>query len=838
MKKLLSLILTLLPVLAFGQNQGVAVRANSGRATNLTEVNVIASVLHNGIRTPYNSLESAVSNALPGDAIVGAATTHTVSNALILPVGSSLHLNGALINSYVAPLGTAGPTIIVRDNCDVFGGFVDLKLRGVAGGLEKYQAIIGSHNNVNTGTATNVFVYDLSGVGETDCVFVRNTNKSDIIFTSCNFTSRWDAVAFMEAAHQFRFYNCALASIGPNNITGSENRGNVIAVEASATGSKVQLYGGSMVTSNTLGSLIETAGGIRFELHNVAVTNYYQPSTIDITLAAADVLYLDGTQIQNSRIDDDFGNGTIIRQPSTYVGDYYGDGAGLTNIPSSSVSGANFWRTNATLGGITNVNETAVSVLVRSNTITAGAITNSGNVQSATLNTTGTMRSGGDLTVAGVNGANMVYLQLVPSGLSAQVNLKGINTAQTGDLPMFMLQAAQSGKTNIGIIFVANASNGGIWSNWPSLRVESSTNNVGLSVRQGTNDVYANLTAAKLLASDTITATNGYISGTTGGATTGFSVDGTGNITNYGRHAVIANGVQTMIDSNTIAAGAITNSGNIQTATLNLSGSLRGATDSFFPTYYVLDGANSIFILNKNNGLVVSSNTPIRWARSATTWTGQDTRLLNVTTPTSATVSLTTSDGLAANFVISGYSLATNGCILPQLSAVPTNAILPVSSGNTNLTIINLGGELMVLNTNAAAAGSFITNFLSTAYVSSTIASASKVSLSSTVTADITSITLTPGTWDVEANLNFAFAGATASQLVAWVNTTSATYPTSGLECYQGLQFAGASVTTTVTIPRNRITVTANTTCYLSGQATFSVGTTDGFGTITARRVK
>ena len=198
------------------------------------------AVYHNGAATFYPTLNAAVSAAAAGDYIWAAPQTHTISNALIVPVGATLDLRGATLNSYVAPLGTAGPTIIVRDNSRVLGGYVDLKLKGIASaGTATYQAVIGSHKSINTGTATNVWVYENSGICETDAVFVRNTNVNRINFVSCNYTSRWDVLAFMEAAHTFNFYNCAMVTIGTNFISGSGGRGNCLTSEANASGSKV-----------------------------------------------------------------------------------------------------------------------------------------------------------------------------------------------------------------------------------------------------------------------------------------------------------------------------------------------------------------------------------------------------------------------------------------------------------------------------------------------------------------------------------------------------------------------------------------------------------------------
>lgn len=102
------------------------------------------AVYHNGAVTFYGTLAAAVAAANANDYIQAAPEVHTISNAFVVPVGATLDLRGATLNSYVAPLGTVGPTIIVRDNSRVLGGFVDLKLRGIpSADGSQYQAGIG-----------------------------------------------------------------------------------------------------------------------------------------------------------------------------------------------------------------------------------------------------------------------------------------------------------------------------------------------------------------------------------------------------------------------------------------------------------------------------------------------------------------------------------------------------------------------------------------------------------------------------------------------------------------------------------------------------------------------
>ena len=70
------------------------------------------------------------------------------------------------------------------------------------------------------------------------------------------------------------------------------------------------------------------------------------------------------------------------------------------------------------------------------------------------------------------------------------------------------------------------------------------------------------------------------------------------------------------------------------------------------------------------------------------------------------------------------------------------------------------------------------------------------------------------------------------------LTTTTATLPTDGTEAYSAVLLTTGTGTDSITLDRKRINVSGTTTVYLVGQATFSVGTAGGFGSLTARRVR
>jgi Pectate lyase superfamily protein len=166
----------------------------------------------------------------------------------------------------------------------------------------------------------------------------------------------------------------------------------------------------------------------------------------------------------------------------------------------------------------------------------------------------------------------------------------------------------------------------------------------------------------------------------------------------------------------------------------------------------------------------------------------------------------------------------------------------------------NIGGSMIPETDASPALGSASKSFLSlflngkaggnaTAgsigeYVSSAIASGSAVSLTTATAANVTSISLTAGDWDVDGNVNIAGSTATYTQGVGGISTTSATLPTDGTEVNSGAQFTALSVTDGLTLPRKRVSISSTTTVYLVGKATFSAGTMTAYGSISARRVR
>lgn len=141
-------------------------------------------------------------------------------------------------------------------------------------------------------------------------------------------------------------------------------------------------------------------------------------------------------------------------------------------------------------------------------------------------------------------------------------------------------------------------------------------------------------------------------------------------------------------------------------------------------------------------------------------------------------------------------------------------------------------------NTNDSAATGYVGE-----YVSSTVLVGSAVSLTDGVAANVTSISLTAGDWDVWGMVDSTIGGTTnITQVSGWISTTSATFPTppnSGAFAtlnYQSSTHTG--INDHLQIGMTRISVSGTTTVYLSSRCSFTVSTASVYGIIQARRVR
>lgn len=165
---------------------------------------------------------------------------------------------------------------------------------------------------------------------------------------------------------------------------------------------------------------------------------------------------------------------------------------------------------------------------------------------------------------------------------------------------------------------------------------------------------------------------------------------------------------------------------------------------------------------------------------------------------------------------------------LPQAALAQSGGIIgpvPTSVGQAAV------GQIPGTTTNDSAASGKVGEFITS--------NATAVSLSNGANANITTISLTAGDWDVHGVVRFAPSGATFTACTSGISSTSATFPSlaNGGQSALAGTLPGSSSQELAT-PVYRLSLSGTTTVYLIGEADFSAGTITADGFISARRVR
>lgn len=212
------------------------------------------------------------------------------------------------------------------------------------------------------------------------------------------------------------------------------------------------------------------------------------------------------------------------------------------------------------------------------------------------------------------------------------------------------------------------------------------------------------------------------------------------------------------------------------------------------------------------------------------------TKTNNVAFATSATTDTTNATNIASGILnaarLPNPSASTLGGVQSLASASHLWISQISTAGVPSATQPTTADILATATNNNAAAG------YPGEYLSSTITSGSAVSLTSTVTSNITSLSLTAGDWDVTGLVAFTGTGTTVMTVMRGaVTTTSATL----IQPY----FSLSPVTTAIEsydqscpVSPMRVSIASTTTVYLIAQAVFSTSTLSAYGFIQARRAR
>lgn len=183
----------------------------------------------------------------------------------------------------------------------------------------------------------------------------------------------------------------------------------------------------------------------------------------------------------------------------------------------------------------------------------------------------------------------------------------------------------------------------------------------------------------------------------------------------------------------------------------------------------------------------------------------------------------------AAN-VVGGISTANSSILITSAGGVPSFSTTIPSHTTDSITFSPTTHGLVGTNTNDAAAAGYVGELQQVI-----ISSGSAVSLTTNTAANVATLSLGAGDWDLYGNVDIVAASVGASFFICWISSISATAPAQPL--FNGLNLTTALIqsTTSLNAPFATIQLNGTTNVFLSAFATFA-GTLSVCGGLYARR--
>src|SRR2546423_10310309 len=126
-------------------------------------------------------------------------------------------------------------------------------------------------------------------------------------------------------------------------------------------------------------------------------------------------------------------------------------------------------------------------------------------------------------------------------------------------------------------------------------------------------------------------------------------------------------------------------------------------------------------------------------------------------------------------------------------------------------------------------------------FISASVASGSAISMTTSITHNVTSIAITPGDWDVSGVVDFKFGAATSiTNLKGGTSTSSAAIGAqdSAFDYETAANVPTAAADAAWVCPVTRYSIAVTTTVWLVASGVFTVGTLQGYGGVRARRMR
>jgi len=317
------------------------------------------------------------------------------------------------------------------------------------------------------------------------------------------------------------------------------------------------------------------------------------------------------------------------------------------------------------------------------------------------------------------------------------------------------------------------------------------------------------------------------------GALSGSNFSGSSSGTNTGDQTITLTGPVTGSGTGSFATSvtgnAITNTMLAQMATHTIKGNNgAGTANAADLTAAQVNAILPVFTSSLNGLAPLSGGGSTNYLRADGTWAvppGATSGTVTSVAVSGGTTGLTTSGGpvtTSGTITIAGTLAVANGGTGSTTGLVTQSGIGMVASA----------GQLLGTNTNNNATAGNVGE-----YVSSTVAGGSAVSLTTGVAANVTSISLTAGDWDISGIIMYTGSASAFTNYNISISPTSATQGTLG-DTRINVAFTGttAASDTGLSIPLVRVSLASTTTYYLVASAGYGAGTLSAYGRISARR--
>jgi hypothetical protein len=200
----------------------------------------------------------------------------------------------------------------------------------------------------------------------------------------------------------------------------------------------------------------------------------------------------------------------------------------------------------------------------------------------------------------------------------------------------------------------------------------------------------------------------------------------------------------------------------------------------------------------------------------------------------SSALNYTTNIGIGCNTSINAATLVNATWASPPATGYGSTTPEPVAATTISATglitptsSIGIKGTTAADNAQAGSIGEFPSNFSNSTPVTSVTA------------VNCASLSLTAGDWFVSGTITYVpAAGTTTTNILAGINTTSATLPSSNVGAFNQLQatFSGGGAVQVISTPIVRVNISSSGTAYLIGYSSFSGSTMQCNGYMQATR--